>query len=168
MGNVSGNQSGFMHELLIKKLIVRSSGGTYQFFMVCKGDHPRHTQAPFLFETSEKVKFILICLIISLYLQLNQHFIATFVICYTMKSEMIVTFGGGKKVNADFNGFTIETDQSSYAGGDDSAQSHFLSFLPQSVPVQVSLYYPFARAGVSRLTKSGLFRLILARNQVEV
>jgi len=46
-----------------------------------------------------------------------------------MKSEMIVTFGGGKKVNADFNGFTIETDQSSYAGGDDSAPEPFSLFL---------------------------------------
>ncbi len=46
-----------------------------------------------------------------------------------MKSEMIVTFGGGKKVNADFNGFTIHTDQSEYAGGEGSAPEPFSLFL---------------------------------------
>jgi ribosomal protein S12 methylthiotransferase accessory factor len=46
-----------------------------------------------------------------------------------MKSEMIVTFGGGKKVNADFNGFTIHTDQSIHAGGEGSAPEPFALFL---------------------------------------
>ena len=46
-----------------------------------------------------------------------------------MKSEMIVTFGGGKKVNADFNGFTIQTDQSVHAGGEGSAPEPFTLFL---------------------------------------
>ncbi len=46
-----------------------------------------------------------------------------------MKSEMIVTFGGGKKVNADFNGFTIHTDQGEYAGGEGSAPEPFSLFL---------------------------------------
>lgn len=42
---------------------------------------------------------------------------------------MIVTFGGGKKVNADFNGFTIHTDQGEYAGGEGSAPEPFSLFL---------------------------------------
>lgn len=42
---------------------------------------------------------------------------------------MIVTFGGGKKVNADFNGFTIKTDQGVYAGGEGSAPEPFTLFL---------------------------------------
>ena len=46
-----------------------------------------------------------------------------------MKSEMIVSFGGGKKVNAEFNGFTIHTDQSKYAGGEGSAPEPFTLFL---------------------------------------
>jgi len=46
-----------------------------------------------------------------------------------MNSEMIVTFGGGKKVDADFNGFTIHTDQAEYAGGEGSAPEPFSLFL---------------------------------------
>ncbi len=46
-----------------------------------------------------------------------------------MKSDMIVTFGGGKKVNADYNGFTIHTDQSLHAGGEASAPEPFTLFL---------------------------------------
>ena len=46
-----------------------------------------------------------------------------------MKSEMIVTFGGGKKVNAEYNGFTIHTDQSLHAGGEGSAPEPFALFL---------------------------------------
>jgi putative redox protein len=46
-----------------------------------------------------------------------------------MKSEMIVTFGAGKKVNAEFNGFTIPTDQAIYAGGEGSAPEPFTLFL---------------------------------------
>ncbi len=46
-----------------------------------------------------------------------------------MNSEMIVTFAGGKKVNADFNGFTIHTDQQPYAGGEGSAPEPFTLFL---------------------------------------
>ncbi len=48
---------------------------------------------------------------------------------FIMNSEMIVTFGGGKKVNADFNGFTIHTDQAEYAGGEGSAPEPFSLFL---------------------------------------
>jgi len=46
-----------------------------------------------------------------------------------MNSEMIVSFGGGKKVNADFNGFTILTDQAEYAGGEGAAPEPFSLFL---------------------------------------
>jgi putative redox protein len=46
-----------------------------------------------------------------------------------MANDMIITFAGGKKVNADFNGFTIRTDQSEYAGGEGSAPEPFTLFL---------------------------------------
>jgi ribosomal protein S12 methylthiotransferase accessory factor len=46
-----------------------------------------------------------------------------------MGNDMIVTFGGGKKVNAEINGFTINTDQGVYAGGEGSAPEPFLLFL---------------------------------------
>ena len=43
--------------------------------------------------------------------------------------EMTVTFPGGKRVNADFNGFTVATDQPQESGGDGSAPSPFDYFL---------------------------------------
>jgi putative redox protein len=46
-----------------------------------------------------------------------------------MKSEMIITFAGGKKVNAEYGDFTIQTDQSPYAGGEGSAPEPFTLFL---------------------------------------
>jgi len=46
-----------------------------------------------------------------------------------MKSEMIITFGGGKKVNTEFGDFTIRTDQSLHAGGEGSAPEPFSLFL---------------------------------------
>jgi putative redox protein len=46
-----------------------------------------------------------------------------------MGNDMIITFAGGKKVNADFNGFTIRTDQGVYAGGEGSAPEPFTLFL---------------------------------------
>jgi ribosomal protein S12 methylthiotransferase accessory factor len=46
-----------------------------------------------------------------------------------MSSDLIVTFGGGKKVNAEFRGFTIKTDQAVYAGGEGSAPEPFTLFL---------------------------------------
>ncbi len=46
-----------------------------------------------------------------------------------MSNDMIVSFGGGKKVNAEFNGFTIKTDQGVYAGGEGSAPEPFTLFL---------------------------------------
>lgn len=43
--------------------------------------------------------------------------------------EMLVTFPGGKKVNAEYNGNIIYTDQPVYAGGDGSAPAPFDLFL---------------------------------------
>lgn len=46
-----------------------------------------------------------------------------------MSSDLIVTFGGGKKVNAEYRGFTIPTDQSVNGGGEGSAPEPFALFL---------------------------------------
>jgi ribosomal protein S12 methylthiotransferase accessory factor len=46
-----------------------------------------------------------------------------------MSSEMIVTFPGGKRVDASFGGFTIRTDQPPQAGGDGSAPTPYATFL---------------------------------------
>jgi len=43
--------------------------------------------------------------------------------------DMKVYFPGGKKVYADFKGFTHKTDQPEYGGGDDSAPAPFELFL---------------------------------------
>lgn len=43
--------------------------------------------------------------------------------------DMLVTFPGNKKVNAEYNGFTVETDQAVTAGGDGSAPQPFDLFL---------------------------------------
>ncbi len=43
--------------------------------------------------------------------------------------DMRVTFPGGKKVDAEYNGFTVNTDQSAKNGGDASAPSPFDLFL---------------------------------------
>jgi putative redox protein len=44
-------------------------------------------------------------------------------------STMIVKFPGGKRVDAEYNGFTIRTDQSRKAGGEGSAPQPFDLFL---------------------------------------
>ncbi len=46
-----------------------------------------------------------------------------------MANDMIITFAGGKKVNAEYNGFTIKTDQAAHAGGEGSAPEPFSLFL---------------------------------------
>ena len=46
-----------------------------------------------------------------------------------MKSEMIITIGEGKKIDAEYNGFPIHTDQSVHAGGEGSAPEPFALFL---------------------------------------
>lgn len=44
-------------------------------------------------------------------------------------NEMIISFAGGKKVNAEYRGFTIMTDQSPRSGGEGSAPEPFSLFL---------------------------------------
>ena len=44
-------------------------------------------------------------------------------------SEMEITFGGNKKVNAAYHGFEIKTDQPTNSGGDGSAPAPFDLFL---------------------------------------
>jgi len=46
-----------------------------------------------------------------------------------MSSQITVTFPGGKRVDASYNGFTIATDQAVDAGGDGSAPEPFDFFL---------------------------------------
>lgn len=46
-----------------------------------------------------------------------------------MSKEMRVTFPGGKRVDAEYKGFTIKTDQPVYSGGDGSAPAPFDLFL---------------------------------------
>jgi ribosomal protein S12 methylthiotransferase accessory factor len=46
-----------------------------------------------------------------------------------MSSEMVVTFPGGKRVDASFGGFQIRTDQSPLHGGDGSAPEPYATFL---------------------------------------
>jgi len=43
--------------------------------------------------------------------------------------DMQIYFPGGKRVYADYDGFTIETDQPAHGGGDDSAPAPFDLFL---------------------------------------
>ena len=43
--------------------------------------------------------------------------------------DMKITFPGGKKVNAEFNGFTHKTDQATISGGEESAPEPFSLFL---------------------------------------
>ena len=43
--------------------------------------------------------------------------------------DMIIDFSGGAKVDAHFGAFTVETDQPSTGGGEDSAPSPFEVFL---------------------------------------
>ena len=43
--------------------------------------------------------------------------------------DMKITFPGGKKVNADFNGFTHKTDQAITSGGEGTAPEPFTLFL---------------------------------------
>jgi ribosomal protein S12 methylthiotransferase accessory factor len=47
----------------------------------------------------------------------------------SMSSQMTVTFPGGKRVDASYDGFTIATDQAVDSGGDGSAPEPFDYFL---------------------------------------
>ena len=44
-------------------------------------------------------------------------------------STMIVTFPGGKRVDAEYGGFTVRTDQPPQSGGEGSAPQPFDLFL---------------------------------------
>ena len=46
-----------------------------------------------------------------------------------MAMEIVVTHGGGKKINAEVNGFTVHTDQGPRSGGEGSAPEPFTLFL---------------------------------------
>ena len=46
-----------------------------------------------------------------------------------MSNDMVITFPGGLRVNADFGGFDFKTDQPAQGGGDGSAPSPFSMFL---------------------------------------
>lgn len=46
-----------------------------------------------------------------------------------MKKDMEIVFPGGRKVNALYKGFTIQTDQPKYAGGEGSGPAPFDLFL---------------------------------------
>lgn len=43
--------------------------------------------------------------------------------------DMIITFPGGKRVNAEYKGFTVQTDQPESDGGENSAPAPFDLFL---------------------------------------
>lgn len=53
-----------------------------------------------------------------------------------MGQEMEISFPGGKKVFADYNGFTIQTDQSAKDGGDNSAPTPSDLFFASLEPVR--------------------------------
>jgi len=46
-----------------------------------------------------------------------------------MEKQMKITFPGGLRINAEYKGFVIETDQPAYAGGEASAPAPFDLFL---------------------------------------
>lgn len=56
--------------------------------------------------------------------------------------EMEIIFPGGKKVDAFYKGFTIKTDQPTYAGGESSAPAPFDLFLA-SIGTCAGLYVLF-------------------------
>jgi len=56
-----------------------------------------------------------------------------------MQREMRVFFPGGKRVDAEYKGFLVKTDQPVYAGGDGSAPAPFDLFLV-SIATCVGIY----------------------------
>ena len=56
-----------------------------------------------------------------------------------MEKEMRVTFPGGKRVDAEYKGFTIKTDQPVYQGGEGSEPAPFDLFLA-SIATCVGIY----------------------------
>ena len=59
-----------------------------------------------------------------------------------MKQEMIVTFSGSLRVDAEYKGFTIRTDQTKSEGGDNSAPEPFSMFLA-SIGTCAGIYLVF-------------------------
>jgi len=55
-----------------------------------------------------------------------------------------------KKVDAEFDGFIVHTDQSKENGGDQSAPGLLIYFLPQSARVLRFLFKTFARSEAFR------------------
>jgi len=62
--------------------------------------------------------------------------------------EIKVIFPGGKRVDAEYKGFTIKTDQPDYAGGEGSAPAPFDLFWSRSQPVAVSMHFLSAKKEV--------------------
>jgi ribosomal protein S12 methylthiotransferase accessory factor len=65
-----------------------------------------------------------------------------------------ITFEGGKKVNARFNGFTVSTDQPQEDGGDNSAPSPFDYFLASLGTC--AGFYVFSFCDARGLSKEGI------------
>ncbi|MEA3493009.1 MAG: OsmC family protein [Candidatus Margulisiibacteriota bacterium] len=75
-----------------------------------------------------------------------------------MKKDMEIVFPGGRKVNALYKGFTIQTDQAIYAGGEGSAPAPFDLFLA-SLGTCAGIYV--LRFCQERNIPSGKIKLIL-------
>jgi hypothetical protein len=65
-------------------------------------------------------------------------------------NEIKVVFGGGLKVDAEYHGHLIRTDQPVRDGGEGTAPSPFDLFLAPSRPAPAITPWPFATAAVSR------------------
>ena len=63
-----------------------------------------------------------------------------------MDREMKVSFPGGLRVDAEYKGFVIKTDQPVYAGGDGSTPAPFDLFYPPLLPVLVFMFFFSARS----------------------
>jgi putative redox protein len=66
-------------------------------------------------------------------------------------NDIRVTFPGGVRVDAEFHGFTIKTDQPAYAGGTGSAPSPFDLFL-----ASLATYYVLAFCQGRDISAAGL------------
>jgi ribosomal protein S12 methylthiotransferase accessory factor len=70
------------------------------------------------------------------------------------EGEIRVTFPGGVRVNAEYRGFTIATDQPAYAGGEGSAPSPFDLFLASLATC--AGYYVIAFCRQRRIATDGI------------
>lgn len=71
--------------------------------------------------------------------------------------DIVVTFHGNKKVRAEYNGFTIDSDQTKIEGGDSSAPSPFDLFLASIANCAASYVIYFCE---SRNIPTGDIRLV--------